>query len=551
MKWIRPLSLALAVLAAMPGLCQAQLGIWAPLSLPVLFGQENAPPASGSSSKPATNEDEFGIELGGRPILFSRQSVGQFEWTAGQPTPCEPCQDFRQLVEASWNLFNRRTAGAPTVAVYRTSVPMGCREESSCCSSVCGPYAAITRVLMRLTNASSQCPHDCKADVVEVCPATCVSQPAKNGSVTFGIHCKASKGACPLACTANKFSFGPFEIEISLNNKSCASSCVKEGCGVANPACKQACETKAACTVPACNPVCPVACSEVRVRADGAKCSCKPAGEACCPDGKCACVKKAVKKKCGCGKECGCCSCKSVAVGCNCQAGLVGSIELNKKTAVLHERIEKALRQIQIERRAHADVVHPVHGFPIPGTVMPPLPVTISLPPPPAPPTWPVQDVAFPVPHSSPYFPVGHPVPPHVAFPMPLPSAPVCVEARTHVIPASSAVKLQTPLFDAQCDSLTCGSNADELILEGNVKVTHKRTSANVSAQKVVINTRTGTMRAERTGSMTVPVSTSSFTMPTPPMPMAYPTMPVGYEQGPHVLPQPSPRPFMPMGMPR
>src|SRR5687768_35834 len=127
MKWIRPLSLALAVLAALPGLCQAQAGIWAPLSLPILFGQENTKPVSsdqkygvdvgdgvrievpalgqrpahaGDSATPADLQ-EFGLELGqSLQAILPRGNTGQFEWTAGQPTPCEPCKDLRQLVEA-------------------------------------------------------------------------------------------------------------------------------------------------------------------------------------------------------------------------------------------------------------------------------------------------------------------------------------------------------------------------------------------------------------------------------------------------------------------
>src|SRR5215211_7167270 len=103
MKWIRPLSLALAVLAAVPGLSHAQFGVWAPLSLPVLFGQENPSPAPRSPREVEVSLEEFGIEIGqgGNPVLFPRGNPAGFDWTAGQPTPVEPCKDLRELVEAS------------------------------------------------------------------------------------------------------------------------------------------------------------------------------------------------------------------------------------------------------------------------------------------------------------------------------------------------------------------------------------------------------------------------------------------------------------------
>lgn len=128
--------------------------------------------------------------------------------------------------------------------------------------------------------------------------------------------------------------------------------------------------------------------------------------------------------------------------------------------------------------------------------------ITVALPPPPPLPIMmprsPDFGVCMPPMPSMPYILTGRP-----GMPM---AAPGMVMPASRVTPMP-AVNLRTPLFDAQCDSVSSSGNADELVLSGNVRLTTKRgTPCALSAERVVINTRRGTFHAEGPGAMTTPV---------------------------------------------
>jgi len=580
---MRSLTLAAALVALLPGLSQAQIGIWAPLSLPVLFGQETPrPTAEAPAALPTGIDFDFDVNTQAvRPNL----PEGLTPWTPPMPTPTRECRDLKELVEASWGLFNRPNNTTGThVAVFQTSVPAQCNTNGACCplvaaivrdcltSSSCPivfrPYTMVGKIAMSFCDASSQCPTSCgqpcpgqpaagNVNAVATCPTGASSQPPHKGFIRFGIHLKkndvngaeAARAIIGAVCnteagttgcctqertTTQTFAFGPFRLEIGVNGakpvnawvydtpaaiECCAEKCeTPKGCCKSTGAtCVTGCATKANV---AGTTGCPgEVCAQVRVRTVSSDCVCNPAAaKSCCPEGACCCVKKVVAdKKCGCGKECGCCACK--------------------KTVQLTERLERLLSRLEGAQRGHAEAMCPIMGgMPMlpPGMVMPP--ITVTLPPPPGMPTD----------SSLRYPPVVMPHPGFVMTPPPMPLLPPHAYDRiVHVRSASAssvsgAVKLQTPLFDAQCDSLTSGPNADEVILEGNVRVSCKRTSSQLNAARVVINTRTGAIRAEKSSGYTSPASTPSYPAPAPssgPFGVDHPGVPspyyrpTGYEQ--------------------
>src|SRR5688500_14921662 len=145
MRWIRPLFLALAAFALAPGLCQAQVGIWAPLSLPVLFGQEAPPRPVENAPSP---EEEFGIETG--PPATPSLPPPSTPSPAPTPTQTRECQDLKELVEATWSIFGRRNAAPATnFAVFQTSVAQ-CGEGNACCP--------MTATVVRECLTSCPCP---------------------------------------------------------------------------------------------------------------------------------------------------------------------------------------------------------------------------------------------------------------------------------------------------------------------------------------------------------------------------------------------------------
>jgi hypothetical protein len=190
-----------------------------------------------------------------------------------------------------------------------------------------------------------------------------------------------------------------------------------------------------------------------------------------------------------------------------------------------------------------------VHDRPVPPPCAVMLPTPPALPafgsPLPAPPPPPVL-----VPLSSVAGPRMTTTPPVAVAPMTMPAMPPHAYPHMHpmtevvrvveVVHHVGAVKLQTPLFDAQCDHVSCTGNPDELVLEGHVRLTMKRghTPCHVNAHRVVVNTKSGTFRAE-SGGPTVNVTHPTVYEHPVPMPYAQPPVPSHYPRPVYRMPAP------------
>lgn len=485
MSWTRPLSLALAFLALAPGLSQAQIASWAQLSLPVLFGQET--PAG-----PALSERQLQQLLVGLRGSSSEESDRFAEtasqpaadWTPPAPTPTREYATLWELITSSWRDLSSRTETPATTAstlvdecpparpCNEVRASMNCR---SCdwwvalCPASFRPYLKASQAAMVALGGQNVCS--------EKCPTASSSGNPRYGceeAAGFATWCPfASQNTASTPCTRSQTTTrvvrgGPIEVEITWGG-------AKEGC--ATPECghnisntRNVIRRVVAACLP-CAPVCGeagVQCHEipcVGVTGSGF-CPLVPAAVDCC------CKEKVVAgKKCGCGKDCACCTCKKAVVDMKLIREIHSFLESVRRN---QDEVCPIVRHGMGFPHFHPGEMHP-HGM-------------VALPPPPPP-----------------FF---LPLPPPPPMVMPAPGRHIVVSGRSeprNVVegrPVSmkremspAPVKIQTPHFDAVCESISPTGNPDEMVLTGNVQVTMKNgVLCTVSAERVVVNVRRGTI---------------------------------------------------------
>jgi hypothetical protein len=96
---------------------------------------------------------------------------------------------------------------------------------------------------------------------------------------------------------------------------------------------------------------------------------------------------------------------------------------------------------------------------------------------------------------------------------------PIHVMAAT--MPRMPQARLVTPHLRAQCQRMTCAGSSDNLVLEGDVRLTYQKGSQQVQieAQRVCVNVKDETFRVENqvTGDPTMDLRRSVHIMPVPP----------------------------------
>lgn len=525
MSWTRPIALAAALLALLPGVGRAQGIFWSPL----LFGQENRPAASSASDDGVYEQAERLRERG--------RAIGPVAANP-PPAPLQENPELFDLVKSIWeDMAPVEVAPMPRQETKCMSVGarVGCGLLATCafpCPSSLRPYLLMGQIVLGLAEACSG-DEECQPtppQSVRACPPACEQPllPAAAGSSTRAVR------AQPYLCQ-------PVEFEIHVDSGVVRRAVAKGRCDQpAQPAACKECPYVCGPQVLECGSGCAAKCLEVYLASKGCacaadtKCACAKAAAKCCCEGKCPCAAK-VEKKCGCGKDCACCTCK-------------------KTTVRVHDRLEEMRLLMEAVRNMHACPVMscPVMNGPVcpPGfnVMLPPPPaVTWTLPVPPPPvgcmPGCMPGDVWFPQPPMPPGLcpPVVATSPVTSARPRPVPGAPMMpgthapvhsstpampmVPAAFHRPEPTGAIRLQTPLFDAHCDSVSSTGNPDELVLIGNVRVMMKRDlPCSITAHRMVINTRTGTFHGEGSGAMTTPVSAPTTYEMAPTMPYAVPS---------------------------
>ncbi|MFO0965539.1 MAG: hypothetical protein U0793_08135 [Gemmataceae bacterium] len=528
MNWLRSLSLTLALAGLAPGLTNAQPPSAIPLGLPTVFGQDRP-----VAVQPPPAAYKIGPEIAPLPW-----SLPNSAWTAPAPTPVDEGRLIAQIAEWIRAWARNSAAQAPTdvqaVVVTESVLPEpSCPLAGKCCcvsmlpaflhdwltNCPCclRPYAAIGRAVLGMACAQNE--EDLIRNIPS--PASPENPPTSNPVATPAMPHDAG-------CTRYRYARPGLEVEFTLRaprvaqpvqTSAVAQPDMPTGCGVGQATTPAWTGGRAPLLVPACPPefqcigqIIEAACGAKSGGCATSKCAgshapCAVAKDCCCKS-KCACVKTAcacpedgcvcAEKKCGCGKDCGCCACK--------------------KSASLEEVLDDircCLRALRAEQE---------------GACMPP---PIAMPCPPLPEAPHLGVLPPPPPRPSSFRsrrPPRHAGRPRrlLPTPPPMPAIERVAVSTVTVATPSAAVKIETPVFMAQCDSITCTGHPDEVVLEGHVRVTLKRGAhpCQVSAERVVVNTKTGAFRAASAATpVTGPAVYESYPAPSyapspPPVPV-------------------------------
>ena len=477
MSLFRWLGVALLTLAS-AGATQAQTASFSVLGLTTLFTQEAPAEASVLPWIPVQGTDFFRL-----PLNHPYWSGGEEAEELPPPRRCDPrcCESealsmlLKECLKAwkeEWQQGNYYEADAMAAL--------------ACWLDPTNVDAQHAQILAHILQDLSPRLAACKACPISACGTTCpVNDPVCLGIVLADCAVGGVVGqVIDMACGKTKQS--------TCCTDCCAVKTSATTCACAAKTC--ACAAKAECCCAkacACAKACPCVAKTCGCGSANCACGAKPAA--------CPCAQKAVKNeaKCGCGKECSCCKCGTT------EKKVRSVRKAASKTIVVRELIPGDMPRVAWSERALPPPPLPPG---VPGSVIAVSPPMIyPCPMPPAPP-----GMACPV-YSGPFLP---PTPMQAAQDLEYVRNAAMAKARLTQATQVSAqragkqlVHLVTPHLEAHCDRLTCGSDPDHIILEGDVTVTSNRNGQvlRIQGQRVHVYLSEGRFTVESASSPTRP----------------------------------------------